>query len=164
MSIHVTKNQKALINQMKFEAKNPLYAKQKYKDEQEKLDQALHGLNTHVVNDKIKILFQKEVYKLLKPIVYTNKTGKQIYKRVETIRKLYNIIDVLIQNGTTQEIFQIFELISFIEDSERERKERNKKRKHNYDPRKNGHNIARNFMTDLVNIFYYMFSERKQLF
>ena len=164
MSVHLTKNQRILLDQMKFEAKNPSYVKQKQKDEQKILNQALHGLNHHTVNGKIKTIFQQEVYKLLKPIVYTNRTGKQIYKRIETIQKLYNIINILVQNGTTQEIFQVFELISFIEDSERERKERNKKRKHNYDPRKNGHDIARNFMTDLVNLFYFVFPERKQLF
>ena len=129
-----------------------------------KLNQSLHGLNNHLVDDKIKTRFQQEVYKLLKPIVYENKVGKTIYKRNETIRKLYGLIKLLIDYGTTQETFEIFELISYIENSEEERKTRNRKRKHNYDPRKDRHNIARNFISDLVNLFYYIFSERKQLF
>lgn len=164
MSVKITKNQRILLEQMKFEAKNPQYMKQKQKAEMKKVNQSLHGLNNHIVNEKIKTRFQQEVYKLLKPIVYENKGGKKIYKRNETIQKLYNLIKLLIENGTTQETFEIFELISFIENSEEERKIRNIKRKHNYDPRKDGHNIARTFISDLVNLFYYIFSERKQLF
>ena len=164
MSVKITKNQRILLEQMKFEAKNPQYAKQKQKADMIKLNQSLHGLNNHLVDDKIKTRFQQEVYKLLKPIVYENKVGKTIYKRNETIRKLYGLIKLLIDYGTTQETFEIFELISYIENSEEERKTRNRKRKHNYDPRKDRHNIARNFISDLVNLFYYIFSERKQLF
>ena len=149
---------------MKFEAKNPQYVKQKQKAEQIRADQSLHGLNGHMVNGKTKTSFQREVFKLLKPIVYQNKLGKKIYKRRETIQNLYNLIQVLLQYGTMQESLEIFELINFIEDSEEERKARNRKRKHNHDPRKNGHNIARQFITDLVDLFYFIFSERKTLF
>jgi hypothetical protein len=164
MSVQLTSNQRKLLNQLKFEAKNPKYVKERQKLEQTKQNQALHGLENHIVNNKVKTYFQQEVYKLLKPIVFENKFGKKIYKRKETINKIYNLIEGILEYGTSQEIFEIFELISFIEHSEEERKARNKKRKHDFDPKKNGHDIARKFITDLVDLFYFIFSERKQLF
>ena len=54
MSVKITKNQRILLEQMKFEAKNPQYAKQKQKADMIKLNQSLHGLNNHLVDDKIK--------------------------------------------------------------------------------------------------------------
>lgn len=137
----------------------------KYSQKQEKKKQnALHSTINHTVNNFKKTNFQSNVLNKLKPVVYKNKkTGKLIYKRKNTIEKIYHVLSYILTYGSPKEVREILQLREFVRNSAETRQRRDLSKRLYHDPQKLGHNIARQFEYDRLNIFNYFFPETYRL-
>ena len=152
-------------DEIRKQIKTPGYEKK----ERARIQSALHSEANQVVNKEIKTPFQIAFLKLTPPKTkkITNvRTGKKIiiYDREATVGRLFKLIKEFLKNPLPGEYAELAGLKKFVKNSANVRVQRNKSMMFRNDPRKSGHDVARQFAIDRYLVFEYFFPENKPTF
>ena len=156
---------KRIRDELRKQIQTPGYEKR----ERERIQSAIHDQANQIVNNEVKSAWQIAFLEAIPPLThsFTNRrTGKQQvrYFREETIQRMINLIEAVLEDPLPGEYAELSGLKKFVKNSAELRQKRNKSMMFRYDPRKSGHDVARQFAIDRFNVFEYYFPNKRPLF
>ena len=144
-------------DRLKKEISTPGYEER----ERIKIRSAIHDNANHMVDDYIKSPLQIAILNEMRPETKELR-GRLVYLREKTIQKMHDIIEAFLDDNFQDELYELMRLKHFVKESAKLRINRNISMKFRHDPRKNGHDIARQYAIDRYNVFEKIFPNQNQ--